>query len=126
MAEGKDKNRRVSARLVEDEEYRLRYERACGIDVAKASGMVCTRLPPAQEGGRRRALLEEVDATVPAITDLAGRLLDAGVEMVSMESTSDYWRIWYYVLEAAGLRVQLVASSQARQLAGRPKSDPRW
>jgi transposase len=40
-----------------------------------------------------------------------------------MESTSDYWRIWFYTLEAAGLRVQLVNSSQARQLAGRPKTD---
>jgi transposase len=33
------------------------------------------------------------------------------------------WRIWYYVLEAHGLAVQLVNSSQARQLAGRPKTD---
>jgi transposase len=124
VAGEKEQNRRrVSARLVEDEEYQLRYERACGIDVAKASGMVCTRLPPERDGGRRVALLEEVEATVPAITGLAGRLLDAGVEMVSMESTSDYWRVWFYVLEAHGLRVQLVSSSQARQLAGRPKSD---
>ena len=30
----------------------------------------------------------------------------------------------YYLLEAAGLRVQLVNSRQARQLAGRPKTDP--
>ena len=29
-----------------------------------------------------------------------------------MESTSDYWRVWFYVLEAAGLPVQLVNSSQ--------------
>src|SRR5690242_10871964 len=46
-----------------------------------------------------------------------------------MESTSDYWRIWYYLLEAAGLNVQLVNSSQARQLAGRPKTgrlDAQW
>jgi len=123
MAQGKDGTRRVSARLVEDEEYQLRYERACGIDVAKASGMACTRLPPDRAGGRRVALLEEVAATVPAVTALGGRLLEAGVEMVSMESTSDYWRLWYYVLESCGLRVQLVSSSQARQLAGRPKSD---
>jgi transposase len=33
------------------------------------------------------------------------------------------WRIWFYVLEAAGLNVQLVNSSHARQLAGRPKTD---
>ena len=40
-----------------------------------------------------------------------------------MESTSDYWRVWYYVLEAHGLAVTLVSSSHARQLAGRPKTD---
>jgi transposase len=40
-----------------------------------------------------------------------------------MESTSDYWRIWYYLLESLGLAVALVNSSQARQLAGRPKTD---
>jgi transposase len=84
---------------------------------------VCTRLPPAREGGRRVSRVEEVAATVTAILDLAARLLVDGVELVTMESTSDYWRIWYYVLESQGLAVQLVNSSQARQLAGRPKTD---
>jgi transposase len=42
---------------------------------------------------------------------------------VTLESTSDYWRIWFYLLEAAGLDVQLVTASQARQLSGRPKTD---
>jgi len=40
-----------------------------------------------------------------------------------MEATSDYWRIWFYLLEAAGLNVQLVNPAHARQLAGRPKTD---
>jgi transposase len=108
---------------VEDEEYQLRYERVAGIDVAKASAVACTRLPPAREGGRRVSRTEEVPATVAAVLALAGRLLADGVELVSMESTSDYWRLWYYVLEGAGLRVQLVNASHARQLAGRPKTD---
>ena len=38
-------------------------------------------------------------------------------------ATSDYWRIWYYVLEMCGLAVQLVSPSQARHLPGRPKTD---
>jgi transposase len=121
--DGKGQPARIGARLVEDEEYQLRYERVAGIDVAKASGVVCVRLPAVREGGRRVFRTEEADATVPGIMALAGRLLDDGVEMVSMESTSDYWRVWYYVLEAAGVRVQLVNSSLARQLAGRPKTD---
>ncbi len=108
---------------MEDEEYQLRYERVAGIDVAKGKADVCTRLPPAREGGRRVSRTEEVAATVTVILALAARLLADGVELVSMESTSDYWRIWFYVLEAAGLNVQLVNSSHARQLAGRPKTD---
>jgi transposase len=109
--------------LVEDEEYQLRHERVAGIDIAKGKADVCTRLPPVRAGGRRVPRVEEVAATVPAVLALAARLLADGVELVSMESTSDYWRIWYYTLEAAGLGVQLVSSSHARQLAGRPKTD---
>jgi len=84
---------------------------------------VCTRLPPAGEGGRRRSRVEEVPATARGILDLGARLLGDGVELVVMESTSDYWRIWYYLLESLGLAVQLVNPSHARQLAGRPKTD---
>jgi transposase len=120
---GNARARKVPAQLVEDEEYQLRHERVAGIDVAKAKADVCTRLPPAREGGRRRSRLEEVPASVAAVAALAGRLLADGVELVCMESTSDYWRVWFCVLEAAGLKVALVSSSQARQLAGRPKTD---
>ena len=77
----------------------------------------------AREGGRRASRVEEVPATAAAILALAVRLLADRVQLVVMESTSDYWRIWYYLLEGAGLNVQLVSPSQARQLAGRPKTD---
>jgi transposase len=108
---------------VEDEDYQLRYERVAGIDVAKAKADVCMRLPPAREGGRRGSRVEEVPATAREVLALAGRLIADRVELVVMEATSDYWRIWYYLLEGAGLRVQLVNSRHARQLAGRPKTD---
>ncbi len=121
MAAGKRK--RMSAQVVEDEEYQLRHERVCGIDIAKAAGMVCLRLPPEPGKARRFSRIWEVPATVPAIAALAGELLAAGAEMVCMESTSDYWRVWFVVLEAAGLKVRLVNSSQARNLPGRPKTD---
>ena len=50
---GRARTRKISAQLVEDEDYQLRYERVAGIDVAKAKADVCTRLPAAREGGRR-------------------------------------------------------------------------
>jgi transposase len=120
---GNARARKIPARLVEDEDYQLRHERVAGIDIAKAKADVCTRLPPQRDGGRRGSRVEEVPATAREILALAGRLLAAGVELVIMESTSDYWRIWFYLLESAGLNVQLVNSSHARQLAGRPKTD---
>jgi hypothetical protein len=121
---GHARARKVAAQLVEDEDYQLRYERVAGIDVAKAKADVCTRLPPAREGGRRVSRVETVAATAREVLALAGRLIADGVEVVVMESTSDYWRIWYYLLESEGLNVQLVNSRHARQLAGRPKTDP--
>jgi len=120
---GNARARKIPARLVEDEDYQLRHERVAGIDIAKAKADVCTRLPPTREGGRRASQVEEVPAAAGQILALARRLLAGRVELVVMEATSDYWRIWYYLLEAAGLSVRLVNPSHARQLAGRPKTD---
>jgi sarcosine oxidase gamma subunit len=92
---GHARTRKIPAQLVEDEEYQLRHERVAGIDIAKAKADVCTRLPPAREGGRRASRTEDsVPATAKAIIALAARLLADGVELVVMESTPDYWRIW--------------------------------
>ncbi len=117
------KPKRMSAQVVEDEDYQLRYERVAGIDVAKGAAVVCLRLPPGPGKTRRTSRTWEVTARVPDIEALAAELRAARVEKVSMESTSDYWRIWFVVLEAAGLAVQLVNSSQAKNLPGRPKTD---
>jgi transposase len=37
--------------------------------------------------------------------------------------TGDYWRIWFYLLEAAGLGVQLVNARDIKNAPGRPKTD---
>jgi hypothetical protein len=124
VAARKQKQRRMSAQVVEDEDYQLRYEIVAGIDVAKESAVVCVRMPPSEGRKHRTSHLQAVRATVPAITELAAELKAAGVQMTSMEATSDYWRVWFAVLEDAGLAVQLVNSSQARNLPGRPKTDP--
>jgi transposase len=129
VAARKQKQRRMGAQVVEDEDYQLRYEIVAGIDVAKESAVVWSRMPPAEGRKHRTSHLQAVPATVPAITELAAELKAAGVQMVSMEATSDYWRVWFVVLEEAGLAVQLVSSSQARNLPGRPKTDKedaRW
>jgi hypothetical protein len=83
------RKKKISAQLVEDEEYQLRYERAAGIDVGKGKADVCTRLPPAREGGRRMSRAEEVTSTVAEVTALAERLLADGVELVSVAGPAD-------------------------------------
>jgi transposase len=109
--------------VIDDEDHELVLERVAAVDVAKASGMVCTRAPHPSGRGARSSTVWPVPATMNAVTVLAGQLAAAGIQKVTLESTSDYWRIWYYVLEAAGLDVQLVSASQVKQLSGRPKTD---
>ena len=64
-----------------------------------------------------------VEATTNAIVELGEYLAGEGIEKVTLESTSDYWRIWYYLLEAAGLDVQLVNAREVKNVPGRPKTD---
>ena len=106
---------------IEDEEYERVIERVCAIDVAKSSGMVCTRVPHDARPGRRRTRVWQIPATTRAIIELGEQLVAAGIEKVTLESTSDYWRIWFYLLEAAGLDVQLVNARDVKNVPGRSK-----
>jgi transposase len=45
------------------------------------------------------------------------------VEKVTVASTADYWRIWFYLLEAVGLDVWLVNARDVKNVPGRPKTD---
>jgi len=109
--------------VIDDQDHERVYERAAAVDVGKDSGVVCTRTPHPSRPGSRRAAVWTVQARTNAIRILGGQLREDGIEVVTLESTSDYWRIWFYVLEACGLKVQLVQASQAKNLPGRPKTD---
>ena len=91
--------------------------------MAKASGKVCTRVPHPSRPGARRTRVWDVDATTNAVLELGGHLAAEGIEKVTLESTADYWRIWFYLLEAAGLDVQLVNARDVKNAPGRPKTD---
>ncbi|MEU8803257.1 IS110 family transposase [Spirillospora sp. NPDC048819] len=108
---------------VPDEEHERLFERVCAIDVAKGAGKVCTRLPHPQATGRRVTRVWDVDAVTGDVIELGDHLACQGIEVVTLESTSDYWRIFFYLLEARGLRVQLVNAQHAKSLPGRPKTD---
>ncbi len=108
---------------IPDEEHELVIERVCAIDVAKASGKVCVRLPDPRRPARRTSRVWDVAATTGAVSEVADDLIEQRIERVTVESTSDYWRIWFYLLEAAGLEVQLVNARDVKNVPGRPKTD---
>jgi len=105
---------------IPDAEHELVIERVAAIDVAKATGKVCVRLPGKT---RRFSRVWDVPARTGAVTALADQLLELGIEKVTVESTGDYWRIWYYLLEGAGLKVDLVNARDVKNVPGRPKTD---
>ena len=107
---------------IEDEAHEQILERVAAIDVAKASGKVCVRVPHESKPGRRVSRVWDVDATTRAVIELGDHLVCQGIEKVTAESASDYWRIWFYLLEAAGLDVRLVNAREARNVPGRPKA----
>ncbi len=97
--------------------------RAAAIDVAKATGMVCTRVPHPGKPGRKVTKVWEVDATTEAIVELAGYLAGLEIERVVLEATGDYWRCWHYLLSAAGIQCWLVNARDVKNAPGRPKTD---
>src|SRR3954462_9905535 len=72
-------------------------ERAAGLDIAKASLVACVRVPTPDGGWR---VHKRKFATMSAdLGSLADWPADHRVTRVGMESTSDYWRPVFYLLE---------------------------
>ena len=70
-------------------------------------------------GGKRR--LQEVathSTMTQALTELANRLVEMGVQRVVMEATSSYWKPVFYLLEAHGLDPWLVNAREVKNLPG--------
>ena len=108
---------------VEVDEHEEIVGRVAAIDVAKASAMVCTRVPHATKAGKRSTTVWQVPSTTNQVLALAEQLAGEGIERVVVESTSDYWRPFVYLLEARGLVVWLVNARDVKHLPGRPKTD---
>jgi transposase len=108
---------------IADAEHEQIVERVCAIDVAKEAGKVCRRLSHESVPGRRVSKVWDVKATTNAVIELGDYLVGQGIEKVTVESTSDYWRIWFYLLEARGLDVQLVNAREVKNVPGRPMTD---
>ena len=115
--------------VIDDQEHERIHERVAAADVAEDSGVACTRTPHPSRPGARQGRIWTVKARMGAVRALGRQLARDGIELVTPEPASDYRRIWFFVLEACGLAVQLVNAARARDVPGRPKTgrpDARW
>jgi transposase len=106
---------------VEDEP--LFCERVAGIDIGKAVISVTVRVPSETRRGGRMAETREFGTTRRQLLELADWLRTWGVEKAGMESTSDYWKPVYFLLEREGFDCDLYPASRVKALPGRPKTD---
>lgn len=101
------------------------HPRCAGIDCSKKDAKVCIRV----QGHGRRATSTTVTtwgATTSQILALREHLIAAKVTCVVIESTSDYWKPFYYLLDDE-LNVVLVNAASVRNLPGRKTvSDATW
>ena len=113
----------MDAEIVELEQQDEYVVRVAAIDIAKASAMVCTRLPAGSDPARRAQRTWAVGATTEDVIALGDHLVCQSVELVVMEATGNYWRPFFYLLEDRGLRVWLVNPRDVKNVPGRPKTD---
>lgn len=101
----------------------LLVERVAALDLGKAVLEACLRVPHDSRPGRRMQELRQYATTTAALLELADWLRCWGVTRVVMESTSDYWKGVYYLLEAEGFECWLVNARDVKNVPGRAKTD---
>jgi len=109
--------------MEEAEDEPLFRERAVGIDIGKQTVMVTIRVPSETRKGGRAQETREFGTTRRQLLELADWLRSWGVERAGMESTSDYWKPVYFLLEQQGFDCVLYPASKVKALPGRPKTD---
>jgi transposase len=74
--------------VIDDQEHERVHDRVAAIDVAKDTGMVCTRAPHPSRPGARRSTVWTVKARMGAIRGLGRQLKRDGIEVVTLEATT--------------------------------------
>jgi transposase len=97
--------------------------RVAALDIGKAEVMCCVRVPDQAHPGKRLQEVRPYSTMTRSLLLLADRLAGLGVTRVVMESTSDYWKPVFYLLEAHGFDTWLVNAKDVKHLPGRPKTD---
>ena len=97
------------------------FDRVAGLDVGKASVTVCVRTPGAWRG--RQAETRTFKTTTRSLEVMRDWLLEQGVTIAAMESTSTYWKPPFYCLEEV-MEVWLLNAAHMKAVPGR-KTDVR-
>jgi transposase len=98
-------------------------ERAAGTGIGKAIISVTVRVPSETRKSGRMQETREFGTTRRQLLELADWLRTCQVEKAGMESTSDYWKPVYFLLEREGFDCDLYPASRVKALPGRPKTD---
>ena len=97
------------------------FDRVAGLDVGKASVSVCARTPGARQG--RHSETRTFKTTTGSLKVMRDWLLDQGVTIAAIESTSTYWKAPFYCLEEV-MEVWLLNAAHMKAVPGR-KTDVR-
>ena len=105
----------------------LVHRRCAGIDVSKRDAKVCIRVAAS---GRHKTTFTVTTwgAMTAQVLALRDHLIAAGVSLVVMEATSDYWKPYYYLFEDGPFALMLVNARHAKNMPGRKTdvSDAQW
>jgi transposase len=104
------------------------FTHCAGLDVHKKPVMAC-RVTPDPSGQQADGIMElqEFGTMTRDLLTLSDWLAEVGVTHVAMESTGEYWRLIYNLLEG-NFTVLLVNAAHVKQVPGRKtdKADARW
>jgi len=97
-----------------------------GLDVAKDEVVACVRVPDGTGGRRQEA--RTFQTFTSSLETLADWLQAKGVTQVVMETTGQYWKPVWQVLEERGFQLLLVNARQVKILPGRKTdvADAAW
>jgi hypothetical protein len=99
----------------------LLFDRVAGLDIGKATLTVCVRTPG--PNGRRVSEVRTYPTMTRSLQAMRSWLLEHGVTIAAMESTSTYWKAPFYCLEAF-MKVWLLNAAHMKAVPGR-KTDVR-
>lgn len=97
------------------------FDRVAGLDIGKETLTVCVRIPSTRHGRHRET--RTFKTTTGSLRVMRDWLVECGVTIAAMESTSTYWKPPFYCLEEV-MEVWLLNAAHMKAVPGR-KSDVR-